>query len=203
MSRIIAGAAGGHPLTSVATDATRPTTDRVKEALFSRLESWDVLKDAVVLDLFAGSGALGLEAVSRGAASARLVDQAEAAQTALRKNVTMVNKAVGRNAAAAVRSSTSSYLATYRGELVTLAFLDPPYPLGEEELAKVLEALAPHLHEDAVIVVERGSRSPAPGWPEGWHQLRERRYGESTLWFAETLEFDADQDSGGVWAGEA
>jgi 16S rRNA (guanine966-N2)-methyltransferase len=203
MSRIISGVAGGHPLTSVATDATRPTTDRVKEALFSRLESWDVLRDAVVLDLFAGSGALGLEAVSRGATSARLVDQAEAAQVALRKNVTMVNKALGRSAAAAVRASALSFLASYRGELITLAFLDPPYPIGEEELAKVLAALAPSLHEDAVIVVERGSRSPAPTWPQGWHQLRERRYGESTLWFAETLEFDADEDGGGVGAGGA
>lgn len=75
MSRIIAGAAGGNPLKSVPGDATRPTTDRVKEALFSRLESWEILLGARVLDLFAGSGALGLEAASRGARQVTLVEK--------------------------------------------------------------------------------------------------------------------------------
>jgi len=193
MSRIIAGAAGGHPLTSVPTDATRPTTDRVKEALFSRLESWDVLQDAVVLDLFAGSGALGVEAVSRGAASAILVDQAPAAQAALRANAELVNTAVRRKAASVVRSSVGTYLTRHNEPGVTLAFLDPPYPLGEDELAGVLGGLAPLLSDDAVVVVERGSRSPEPSWPSAWHALKERKYGETTLWFAETRTPDAGE----------
>lgn len=186
MSRIIAGAAGGHPLTSVPTDATRPTTDRVKEALFSRLESWDVLSDAVVVDLFAGSGALGVESVSRGARSARLVDSAAAAMPALRANADLVNRAVRSDRARAVRSSVLSYLVGYTEELITLAFLDPPYPVGEEELGQVLAALAPQLSDDAVVVLERSSRSPRPTFPEAWNVLKERKYGETTLWFAET-----------------
>jgi len=185
MSRIIAGAAGGQRLTSVATDATRPTTDRVKEALFSRLESWDVLPGAVVLDLFAGSGALGAEAVSRGAASALLVDQAQAAQRAMNANADMVNAAVGRQRVRVRRSSVLSALTAYTGELVTVALLDPPYPLTERQLAEVLAALDPHLAEDAVIVIERSSRSPRPEFPTRWNVLKERVYGETTLWFAE------------------
>lgn len=91
MSRIIAGVAGGRKLDSVAGQDTRPTTDRVKEALFSRLDSWDVLTDARVLDLFAGSGALGIESLSRGARSAILVDHARSAVTALRPNAKLIN----------------------------------------------------------------------------------------------------------------
>lgn len=180
--------AGGHPLTSVATDATRPTTDRVKEALFSRLESWEVLHDAVVVDLFAGSGALGVEAVSRGARSARLVDLAPAAQKALRANARLVNDAVGAERARVVKSSVSSFLAAYTGELITLAFLDPPYPLGEAELAQTLTALDPQLAADAVVVIERSTRSERPAFPARWNVLKERKYGETTLWFAETPE---------------
>lgn len=188
MSRIISGIAGGQPLTSVATDATRPTTDRVKEALFSRLESWDVLDDAVVVDLFAGSGSLGAEAVSRGARTAVLVDQAPAAQVAMRANAAMINKAAGKERVKQVRLSVNTYLSRYIGEEITLAFLDPPYSLGEAELNEVLAALDPHLACDAVVVVERSTRSTGPVWPARWNALKERKYGETTLWFAETVE---------------
>ncbi|WP_291277777.1 16S rRNA (guanine(966)-N(2))-methyltransferase RsmD [Galactobacter sp.] len=183
MSRIIAGTAGGQRLTPVPTDATRPTTDRVKEALFSRLESWDVLRDAVVLDLYAGSGALGVEAVSRGATTATLVDQANAAQRALKANASLVS--TQRTRVEVSRRSVNAFLSTYSGPDVTLAFLDPPYPLSEEALAETLTNLDPHLAPDAVIVVERSSRSPQPTVPARWHALKERGYGETTLWFYE------------------
>jgi 16S rRNA (guanine966-N2)-methyltransferase len=183
MSRIIAGTAGGQHLTAVPTDATRPTTDRGKEALFSRLESWDVLRDAVVLDLYAGSGALGVEAVSRGAGTATLVDQASAAQKALRANAALVS--TDQVTVEVSRKSVRSFLSTYTGPAVTLAFLDPPYPLSEDGLAQALNDLDPHLAADAVIVVERSSRSPRPTVPQRWHALKERAYGETTLWFYE------------------
>ncbi|MGO2632850.1 MAG: 16S rRNA (guanine(966)-N(2))-methyltransferase RsmD [Galactobacter sp.] len=183
MSRIISGTAGGQRLTPVPTDATRPTTDRVKEALFSRLESWDVLRGAVVVDLFAGSGALGVEAVSRGATTATLVDQANAAQRALKANAALVSTKHTRVEVS--RRSVNSFLSTYSGPEITLAFLDPPYPLSEEGLTETLAHLDPHLAEDAVIVVERSSRSPQPAAPARWHALKERGYGETTLWFYE------------------
>jgi 16S rRNA (guanine966-N2)-methyltransferase len=183
LSRIIAGTSGGQRLTAVPTDATRPTTDRVKEALFSRLESWDALRGAVVLDLYAGSGALGVEAVSRGATTATLVDQATAAQKALRANAALVSSKETRVEVS--RKSVQSFLSTYTGPAVTLAFLDPPYPLGEDGLAQALDELDPHLAPDAVIVVERSSRSPQPTVPQRWHALKERAYGETTLWFYE------------------
>lgn len=183
MSRIIAGTAGGLRLTPVPTDATRPTTDRVKEALFSRLESWDVLEDAVVLDLYAGSGALGVEAASRGARRVTQVDQAAAAQAALKANAALVSGP--EHHVEVLRRSVSGFLSTYTGPEVTLAFLDPPYPLGQDELGQVLQELDDHLAEDSVIVVERSARSPQPQFPERWRGLQPRTYGESTLWFAE------------------
>jgi 16S rRNA (guanine966-N2)-methyltransferase len=191
MSRIIAGAAGGQRLTPVPTDATRPTTDRVKEALFSRLESWDVLRDAVVLDLYAGSGALGVEAVSRGATTATLVDQAAVAQKALKSNAALVS--TPRTRVEVSRRSVTSFLGTYTGPAVTLAFLDPPYPLDEDGLTEALTQLDPHLAPDAVIVVERSARSPRPGVPPRWHALKERHYGETTLWF---YEIPVEDDAG-------
>ena len=93
MSRIIAGTHKGRRLHAVPTDATRPTSDRVKESLFSRLEGYDALIDAVVVDLFAGSGALGFEALSRGAASVELVDKAEAAHRTLSRNAALFGPA--------------------------------------------------------------------------------------------------------------
>lgn len=198
MSRIIAGVAGGRPLTSVATDATRPTTDRVKEALFSRLESWGVIDGAVVLDLFAGSGALGCEAASRGAARVTLVDSAPAAITASKANARLVNDERGRNVIDVRRASVATFLAAGAQGDVDLALLDPPYPMGEDEIEGILVALVPWMAGDSVVVLERSKRSAVPRWPEGLRPLRERSYGESTLWFAERaegVELEADQQA--------
>lgn len=195
MSRIIAGVAGGRKLDSVAGQDTRPTTDRVKEALFSRLDSWDVLTDARVLDLFAGSGALGVESLSRGARSAVLVDHARSAVTALRSNAKLINSVLGlgsarqgtSNAGARVeQAKAATFLANYAGPSFTLVFLDPPYPMSSEDVDAILTTLVPHLDHDAVVCLERASSSPAPQWPEGLSALKPRRYGETTLHFAET-----------------
>ncbi|APF39924.1 16S rRNA (guanine(966)-N(2))-methyltransferase RsmD [Neomicrococcus aestuarii] len=186
MGRIIAGVAGGLSLASVPGTATRPTTDRVKEALFSRLEAWDVLAEARVLDLFAGSGGLGIEAASRGARSVVLVDQAEAAVKVCRANAKTANQAIGKDVVSVHRANAKTVLeATTIGSSFTLVFLDPPYPMTEDELGEILERLAPRLEPEATIVVERSRRSPEPQWAAGMELLTEKKYGEARVWFAD------------------
>ena len=197
MSRIIAGAAGGTTLYSVPGDGTRPTTDRVKEALFSRLESYDILQDARVLDLFAGSGALGVESASRGARSVDLVELADKAAATCRSNADLVSKVLGHSRVNVHRAKAETYLmrvpADVRWDLV---FIDPPYALTEGELDAVLTPLAGHLAEGAVVVLERSTRSPEPVWPAGLERFSEKKYGETTLWFAEPAQgADAEADA--------
>lgn len=187
MSRIIAGAAGGTTLRSVPGDATRPTTDRVKEALFSRLESYGVLAGSAVLDLFAGSGALGLESASRGAGSVTLVEMADKAAAVCSDNAAALNKSLGRDCVRVQRAPVQSFLARTPGPW-DLVFLDPPYPLEEHALTEVLALLVDKLADGAVVVIERSARSPEPGWPAGLERFAEKKYGETRLWFAEPLQ---------------
>ena len=154
----------------------------MREALFSRLEHLDVLAGARVLDLYAGSGALGLEALSRGAASLLLVESDKAAA-----RVTSANAEVVGIPGAVVRQSTvARVLATPPPMPCSLVFSDPPYALGEDELAADLTLLHEHrwLTPDALVVVERSSRTPEPRWPAQWEVEGERRYGETRIWFA-------------------
>jgi 16S rRNA (guanine966-N2)-methyltransferase len=188
VSRIIAGAAGGTPLVSVPGSLTRPTTDRVKEALFSRLEAFNVVAGARVLDLFAGSGALGAESASRGAEKVDLVEFDGKASEVCQRNADLANGAVGRKVVSVHRSRVESFLErTVHGTLWDLVFLDPPYPLEEPAMSSVLEELSPYLAEGAVVVVERSSRSPEPGWPASIERFAEKKYGETKLWFAEPV----------------
>jgi 16S rRNA (guanine966-N2)-methyltransferase len=200
MGRIIAGAAGGLGLASVPGDATRPTTDRVKEALFSRLDSYGVLDGARVLDLYAGSGALGVEAASRGARAVVLVEQGAKALAACRSNAGLVNRKLGRDAVRVARSSVDSFLDSEvsAGRGWDLVLMDPPYPLGEDAVRATLERIAPLLEADAVVVLERSSRSPEPRWPAGVSRFAERKYGETTLWFAEPVQLGAEEHESGV-----
>lgn len=199
MSRIVAGAAGGLPLKSVPGDSTRPTTDRVKEALFSRLESYDVLGSARVLDLYAGAGSLGLEAASRGARSVLLVELAPKAVSVCQANAGIVNKALRNDVVSVRRGSVDSVLDSFApvqggssGKTWDVVFMDPPYPLTEEELAKTLEKVALVLEDGATIVVERSSRSAEPTWPVGLERFAEKKYGETRLWFAEPVKVGAE-----------
>lgn len=180
MSRIIAGTHKGRRLHAVPTDATRPTSDRVKESLFSRLEGYDAIEGAVVVDLCAGSGALGLEALSRGAEQAELVDKAEAAYRTLTKNAALFGEAASVHKVDALR-----YLNGRQGRPVELLFLDPPYRLSEGELGKILAAAVPQLHEAATVVVERDARSAEPSWPEGLVRFQDKKYGSAHIWLAE------------------
>ncbi|MFD1212659.1 16S rRNA (guanine(966)-N(2))-methyltransferase RsmD [Arthrobacter sp. GCM10027362] len=189
MSRIIAGAAGGISLASVPGDRTRPTTDRVKEALFSRLDSYGMLAGARVLDLFAGSGALGVESASRGAAEVDLVELSEKAAGVCRKNAALVNKALGRTVVRVTRTGVLQFLdRLHSHDRWDLVLMDPPYPLPEAELAEVLGTVAPRLAAGGVVVVERSSRSPEPRWPAGLERFAEKKYGETMLWYAEPVQ---------------
>ena len=192
MSRIIAGAAGGTPLNAVPGSLTRPTTDRVKEALFSRLEAFGAISGARVLDLYAGSGSLGVESGSRGAGTVELVESDAKASGVCQRNADLINGVLGRKAVTVHRSKVEPFL-DRAAESATwdLVFLDPPYPLDELALAAVLRKLADHLAPAAVVVVERSSRSPEPAWPEALARFAEKKYGETRLWFAEPFVPDA------------
>ncbi|TNB71452.1 16S rRNA (guanine(966)-N(2))-methyltransferase RsmD [Arthrobacter sp. BB-1] len=192
MSRIIAGAAGGTPLTAVPGSLTRPTTDRVKEALFSRLDAFNVIAGARVLDLYAGSGSLGVESGSRGAQAVDLVESEAKASAVCQRNADLVNGVLGRKAVTVHRSKVEPFLDRASAAAVwDLVFLDPPYPLEEVALQAALQKLAPHLSPAAVVVVERSSRSPEPRWPDALTRFAEKKYGETKLWFAEPFVPDA------------
>lgn len=192
MSRIISGAAGGVRLASVPGDNTRPTTDRVKESLFSKLESYDIIRDARVLDAFGGSGALGCEALSRGAASVTLLDIYPKAVAVIRKNVAAVEKAMGRTGSSSTRvqqSQALTYVKSASGPW-DLVFVDPPYAMSNEQVSELLEALTPKLAEGAVVVVERSSRDPEPVWGEGLYCFSTRQHGETVLYYVEPDEVE-------------
>ena len=188
MTRIISGRAGGLRLQTPHGSGTRPTRDRVREALFSRLEHLDVLAGAAVLDLYAGSGALGLEAASRGATSVVLVESDRTAAAVARRNAAQTG-IPGITVRAATVERT---LATAPVETVDVVFIDPPYDISEDVLERVLTALVEQkwLSDDALVVVERSSRSPEPRWPAGLEREGERRYGETRVWFAGVPEKD-------------
>jgi len=186
VTRIISGFAGSLSL-RVPRSGTRPTSDRVREAIFSALDAADAIRDARVLDLYAGSGALGLEAASRGAASAVLVERDRAAAAICRQNAALVRARAPRGAAPAIDVVAQSVVAFLGegGAAFDLVFLDPPYDLGASELAAVLAALLPRLAEGATVVLERSSRSPEPAPPEGLRTVRTRAYGETAVhWLA-------------------
>jgi 16S rRNA (guanine966-N2)-methyltransferase len=182
VTRIIAGFAGSLTLTVPAT-GTRPTSDRVREAIFSSLDARGVLEGARVVDLYAGTGSLGLEAASRGAIQVTLVEKSTAAVAACRKNAAAVLRNAPGDVAIdvtgqPVQAFLSSALATW-----DVAFLDPPYELGGIELIHALEKLVPRLSPDAVVVVERSSRDKEPAWPRGLELERRKDYGDTTLWW--------------------
>lgn len=188
MTRIVSGFAGSLTL-AVPRSGTRPTSDRVREAMFSSLEARDALRGANVLDLYAGTGALGLEAASRGAASVVLVERHHAAAKVCRVNAAAITRAAPRDAQPRLNTVVSSV----RGFLTSstaasggfdLVFLDPPYDLGDAELAADLTALAPLLAPHAVVVVERSIRSGEPGWPTELTLERRKDYGDTAVWTA-------------------
>ncbi|MBY8888809.1 16S rRNA (guanine(966)-N(2))-methyltransferase RsmD [Streptomyces sp. PTM05] len=183
MTRVIAGAAGGRRLAVPPGLGTRPTSDRAREGLFSSWESLrGTLDGARVLDLYGGSGAVGLEALSRGAAHVLLAEADARAARVIRDNV----RALGLPGAE-VRPGRAEKLVAGPppGEPYDLVFLDPPYAVTDDELREILLTLTAGgwLAPDAVATVERSTRGGEFRWPGGFEGLRARRYGEGTLWY--------------------
>lgn len=181
MTRIVAGTAGGRRL-AVPPKGTRPTSDRVREALFSAVESAVELDGARVLDLYAGSGALGLEALSRGASSAVFVESAPAALAVLRGNVAAVGLPGKEVTVRAGKVAT--VLAAGSPEPFDLVLADPPYAV--EDLSQELGLLvsAGWVGPGSLVIVERSRRAAELSWPEPLSPLKVRHYGETSLHWA-------------------
>lgn len=185
MTRIVAGLAGRRRLRTPVGRSTRPTSERLREALFATLESLrgpGGLAGARVLDLYAGSGAVGLEALSRGATAALFVESDPRALAVLRANIAALGLAHAVVRGAAVERFA---LRVHTGVPFDLVFADPPYVLPTAHLEEVLGHLAARgwLADDALVVLERAARDPAPCWPPGVEHLSCRRYGDSALWY--------------------
>lgn len=182
MTRIIGGAAGGRRLHTPPGDRTRPTSDRVREAMFSAIESWcGSLTGLAFLDLYAGSGAVGLEAWSRGAERITLVESDRRTAEVVRRNARELDTCgvtvLAQPVAAVLRGASDT--------AYDIVFADPPYPLGDDDVAADLAALVTGqwLAPGAMVIVERSSRSPEPAWPEGIDGTRSKKYGETLLWY--------------------
>jgi 16S rRNA (guanine966-N2)-methyltransferase len=172
--RVVAGTAGGRRLVAPPGTETRPTTDRVKEATFNALDSLGAVRGAAVLDGFAGSGGLGIEALSRGARSCTFVERARAARSAVEANLATTGLAGG---ARVVGGDLLTHLAAV-DDLYDLVLLDPPHATGAWD--DVLAAVASHLAEGAVVVVESDRPVVEDGDP-GWAVRREKRYGGTVV----------------------
>ena len=183
MTRIIAGAVGSLRLKGPA-KATRPTSDRVKESIFAKLEVMGVIEGARVLDLYAGTGALGLEAASRGAASVVLVEKDRSAVEVCKSNVDAVITALTKQGLSSKISvhvmAVEKFLKT--NSRATLVFIDPPYDLDNAALEPLLEALADS-NDEILIVLERSSKSMQPSLPEQLSELDLKSYGDTKVWF--------------------
>ncbi len=199
MTRIIAGTARGRRL-GVPASGTRPTSDRVREALFSALESeWAAQgiawSQVPVLDLFAGTGALGLEALSRGALRAHLVERSRPAARTLVANVAAVGCP---GAEVVIRDALQLAALPAPQPAARLVFADPPYDWPAADMA----ALLGRLHEsgwiagDAVVVVERPARDPGSPFPAEWPEPRRRPYGDTVLWYGRVASVDEHGEEG-------
>ncbi|WP_130796130.1 16S rRNA (guanine(966)-N(2))-methyltransferase RsmD [Streptomyces otsuchiensis] len=183
MTRVIGGAAGGRRLAVPPGTSTRPTSDRAREGLLSTWQAlFGPLDGARVLDLFAGSGAVGLEALSRGAAHALLVESEARAARVIRENVQSLGLP-----GAEVRGGRAQQIAAGAppAEPYDLLFIDPPYAVSDAEVCEILVTLRTGgwLAREALVTVERGTRGGEFQWPAGFEGLRSRRYGEGTLWY--------------------
>jgi len=183
VARVIAGEAGGRRLAVPDGRDTRPTSDRAREGLFATISSIaGPLAGSRVLDLYAGSGAVGLEALSRGAEHVLLVEHGARAARIIRQNV----EAIGLAGAEVVTDRVERVLA--RGPAqgrYDVVFADPPYALPDAAVSQVLSLLAEQgwLAPRALVIVERATRSGSLNWPDGFVPARARRYGEATFWY--------------------
>lgn len=182
MSRVIAGTHGGRRLAVPQGRDTRPTSDRAREGLFSTVQALlGSLHGARVADLYAGSGAVGLEALSRGAAHALLVEAHPKAARVIRENIA----GLGLHGAELRTDKVERVVAQPPDEPYDLIFADPPYAAPDDAIVALLEALRDNgwVAEESLLAVERATRGAAVRWPEGYTPARERKYGEATIWY--------------------
>jgi 16S rRNA (guanine966-N2)-methyltransferase len=190
VARVIAGEAGGRRLAVPAGRDTRPTSDRAREGLFATVTSiLGSLAGARVLDLYAGSGAVGLEALSRGAGHVLLVESGARAARVIQQNI----EAIGLAGAEVITDRVERVLArgpAPAGGRYDMVFADPPYALADREVSAMLSLVAgagpenlAWLAPGALVIVERATRSGPVRWPEGIAADRARRYGEATFWY--------------------
>ena len=183
MTRVIAGAAGGRRLAVPPGNGTRPTSDRAREGLLSTWQSLlgGPLDGERVLDLYAGSGAVGLEALSRGAGHTLLVEADARAARVIRENV----KAIGLPGAAVRSGKAEQIIQSAPTAPYDLVFLDPPYRVTDHDLREILLTLRTQgwLAPEAIVTVERSTRGGEFKWPQGYEAVKARRYGEGTFWY--------------------
>jgi 16S rRNA (guanine966-N2)-methyltransferase len=182
MTRIIGGSAGGRRISAPSGDSTRPTSDRVREALFSAIDAAvGSVSGLRFLDVYAGSGAVGLEARSRGAGVVTLVEHDRRTAALIRENA----RSLGFTGIDVVTSPAARALMHTPRAPYDIVFLDPPYAVPVGDVVAALDALRDHdwLSPDALVVVERSTRGPDLVWPDGFAGDRTRRYGETTLWY--------------------
>ncbi|MFJ9716222.1 16S rRNA (guanine(966)-N(2))-methyltransferase RsmD [Streptomyces sp. NPDC101213] len=184
MTRVIAGKAGGRRLAVPPGTGTRPTSDRAREALFSTWQSLlggAPLDGERVLDLYAGSGAVGLEALSRGAGHTLLVEADARAARTIRENV----RTLGLPGAEVRAGKARQIVQTPPAQPYDLVFLDPPYAVTDDDLREILLTLRSEgwLTAEALVTVERSTRGGVFDWPDGFEAIRSRRYGEGTFWY--------------------
>src|SRR4051794_36664112 len=182
MTRIIGGSAGGRRIRTPTGDATRPTADRVREALFSTLESQlGSLTGLRFLDLYAGSGAIGLEAMSRGAGVVTSVESDRRTARMVQDNA----GTLGFGKVEVLAQPVTRVLGQHARAPYDVVFADPPYALDNADLKRELGLLLAHgwVAPGSVLVVERSARSVEPAWPEGLVRERTKEYGETVLWY--------------------
>lgn len=192
MTRIIAGIAGSRHLVGPASP-TRPTSDRIRESIFNRLENWDALSGAKVLDLYAGTGALALEAVSRGAAMAVMVEKDSKAAAVCIKNSLLIQDSLQAAKTEAetkvVNKSVENFLGMPKEVSFDLVFIDPPYEVTNAEITANLQNLRHLLADEAVVIVERSSRSGEFQTPAGFNAEDCKNYGDTNVfWFSYLVE---------------
>ncbi|MGP4093430.1 16S rRNA (guanine(966)-N(2))-methyltransferase RsmD [Nonomuraea sp. KM90] len=181
MTRIIAGTAGGRRLAVPPGRGTRPTSDRAREGIFLTLDSLYGLHETRVLDLYAGSGAIGLEALSRGAAEAVLVESDPKAVRTIKANV----QSLALEGARVVADKVERMLGKAPDAPYDIVFADPPYAVSDDEVQRALELLRDNgwLVDGGLVAFERETRGKPLIWPEGYVEERVRRYGEASVWY--------------------
>jgi 16S rRNA (guanine966-N2)-methyltransferase len=190
MTRIVAGDAGGIRL-EVPSSGTRPTSEVVRESLFNALDAAGAIEGARALDLYAGSGAIGLEALSRGAASAEFVEKFKGAAAVIRKNAAKVSANIKREHSVKVHEVDARTFLNRASGPYDLVFSDPPYDVADSEVDAYLVALAPHLAPGAIVILERDRRAANPDFAAaGLTNLRTQMYGDTVLNWAQAPSAD-------------